>query len=117
MDNIKAVHGTRHDLIEELQAMIDAEPDDYQNDRRWTLFEAKETLEELFEIIGYKYGNEMERVRELWEADREGKVHIGRCLDCKHYEGLAVCEYLGDCGGTNWICGWFEPKEETKQDG
>lgn len=35
-----------------------------------------------------------------------------RCIQCKHYEGLACCKLLGDCGGTNWFCGWGEPKEE-----
>lgn len=55
-----------------------------------------------------------DRLRELVEADREGKCHIGRCVECAHYEGLAVCEFLGDCGGTNWICGWFEPKKAAE---
>lgn len=53
----------------------------------------------------------VDRLRELVEADRDGRCHIGRCVECAHYQGLAVCEYLGDCGGTNWICGWFEAKE------
>lgn len=54
-----------------------------------------------------------ERLSELVQADREGHVHIGRCLECKHYEGLAECEYLGGCGGSDWICGWFEPKKSS----
>lgn len=54
------------------------------------------------------------RLLELVEADRDGKCHIGRCVECLHYEGLAVCEFLGDCGGTNWICGWFEPKKSIE---
>lgn len=56
----------------------------------------------------------LDRLRELVEADRDGRCHIGRCVECAHYEGLAVCEYLGDCGGTNWICGWFEPKKSDE---
>lgn len=69
-------------------------------------------LSQIEDILGDDY--DLDRLRELWKAGQEGKAHIGRCLDCKHYEGLAVCEYLGDCGGTNWICGWFEPKEEKQ---
>lgn len=38
---------------------------------------------------------------------------VVRCINCKHYEGLACCKLIGDCGGTNWFCGWGEPKEET----
>ena len=37
---------------------------------------------------------------------------IVRCINCKYYEGLACCKLIGDCGGTNWFCGWGEPKEE-----
>lgn len=38
--------------------------------------------------------------------------HVVRCINCKYYEGLACCKLIGDCGGTNWFCGWGEPKEE-----
>ena len=61
--------------------------------------------------LGKNY--DLDHLRELVKADREGRVHIGRCLECNHYEGLAECEYLGNCGGTDWICGWFEPKESA----
>ena len=64
------------------------------------------------DILGDDY--DLERLRELVEADREGRCHIGRCVECSHYEGLAVCEFLGDCGGTNWICGWFEPRQAAE---
>ena len=37
---------------------------------------------------------------------------VVRCINCKYYEGLACCKLIGDCGGTNWFCGWGEPKEE-----
>ena len=37
---------------------------------------------------------------------------IGRCKDCMHYNGLAECEFVPECGGTNWFCGWFEPRCE-----
>lgn len=60
-------------------------------------------------ILGGDY--DLDRLRVLVEADRDGRCHIGRCVECAHYEGLAVCEFLGDCGGTDWICGWFEPKK------
>jgi len=39
---------------------------------------------------------------------------VGRCLDCKHYEGLAECEIIGACGGTDWFCGWFRLKRLPK---
>lgn len=64
------------------------------------------------DILGDEY--DMDRLRELVEADRDGRCHIGRCVECAHYEGLAVCEFLGDCGGTNWICGWFEPRKAAE---
>lgn len=64
------------------------------------------------DILGDDY--DLDRLRELVEADREGRCHIGRCVECSHYEGLAVCEFLGDCGGTNWICGWFEPRQAAE---
>lgn len=66
-------------------------------------------LAEIEDILGDDYS--LDRLWELVEADREGRCHIGRCVECEHYEGLAVCEFLGDCGGTNWICGWFEHKK------
>ena len=64
------------------------------------------------DILGDDY--DLDRLRELVEADRDGRCHIGRCVECSHYEGLAVCEFLGDCGGTNWICGWFKPREAAE---
>ena len=33
-----------------------------------------------------------------------------RCKDCKYYEGLAVCELIGDCMGTYGFCGWAESR-------
>lgn len=38
---------------------------------------------------------------------------VVRCINCKNYEGLACCKLIGDCGGTNWFCGWGEPRGET----
>lgn len=64
------------------------------------------------DILGDDY--DLDRLRELVEADRDGRCHIGRFVECAHYEGLAVCEFLGDCGGTDWICGWFEPKKAAE---
>ena len=37
---------------------------------------------------------------------------ISRCEECMHYNGLAECEFVPECGGTNWFCGWFEPRCE-----
>ena len=67
-------------------------------------------LKAIEDILGDDY--DLDRLKEMVAADRDGKLHIGRCLECAHYEGLAVCKYLGECGGTDWICGWFEPKKE-----
>lgn len=73
---------------------------------------AFDRLAAIEDILGNNY--DLDRLRELLEADREGRCHIGRCVECEHYEGLAVCELLGDCGGTDWICGWFEPKKDAE---
>ena len=81
----------------------------YQHDK---LADWLEELKKIKDILRSDY--DLDRLRELVEADREGKCHIGRCVECAHYEGLAVCEFLGDCGGTNWICGWFEPKKSSE---
>lgn len=69
-------------------------------------------LASIEDILGDEY--DLDRLRKLVEADRNGRCHIGRCVECEHYEGLAVCEFLGDCGGTDWICGWFEPKKDAE---
>lgn len=58
--------------------------------------------------------DELPRAAELVRAEKEGKLHIGRCLECKEYEGLAVCSLIGDCGGTNFHCGWFAPRDEAE---
>ena len=68
-------------------------------------------LADIEDILGSEY--DLDHLKQIIEADREGHVHIGRCLECKHYEGLAECEYLGGCGGSDWICGWFEPKKSS----
>lgn len=69
-------------------------------------------IADMEEILGENY--DLDRLRELVEADQEKHCHIGRCVECEHYEGLAVCELLGECGGTDWICGWFEPKKDAE---
>lgn len=35
-----------------------------------------------------------------------------RCKDCKHYQGLAECELIGDCMGTYGFCSWGERSED-----
>ena len=49
------------------------------------------------------------KLKDIPAADVQPVV---RCINCKYYEGLACCKLIGDCGGTNWFCGWGEPKEE-----
>lgn len=75
-------------------------------------------LKDIEDIIANEESEEYDlaRLKELVMADRDGKVWIGRCLECDHYEGLDVCEHLGGYCGTEWICGWFEPKEEATHD-
>lgn len=34
-----------------------------------------------------------------------------RCKDCQYYLGLAECEMIGFCGGTNFYCGWGKRKK------
>ena len=77
----------------------------------WARELGKKGAQYALELLEQEYGVSADRLRELAEADRDGRCHIGRCVECAHYEGLAVCEFLGDCGGTDWICGWFEPKK------
>ncbi len=57
---------------------------------------------------------DLPRAAALLAADQEGRLHIGRCLECKNYEGLAECSLIGDCGGTDFYCGWFEPSAEAE---
>lgn len=57
---------------------------------------------------------EIDHLRELVQAEKDGRLHIGRCIECKQYDGLAVCKLIGDCGGTNFYCGWFESREEAE---
>lgn len=57
---------------------------------------------------------EIDQLCELVQAEKDGRLHIGRCIECKQYDGLAVCKLIGDCGGTNFYCGWFESREEEE---
>lgn len=41
-------------------------------------------------------------------------VDIVKCIECKHYLGLAECELIDDCMGTNGFCAWGEPKGKVK---
>ena len=59
-----------------------------------------------------KENQRADRLEAELEIERT-KHQLGRCLDCRNYEGLAVCKLIGDCGGTNFFCGWFEPKTEA----
>lgn len=50
-------------------------------------------------------------VRELPAAD---VAPVVRCKDCKHYLGLAECEFEGHfSGGTNYFCSYGERKNGT----
>jgi hypothetical protein len=37
-------------------------------------------------------------------------VSVVRCKDCEHYQGLAECEIIGTCMGTNGYCAWGKRK-------
>ena len=55
------------------------------------------------------------------EADRKAipsadVVMVARCKDCKHYKGLAECNILGECMGTNGFCSWGEREEDNEAD-
>lgn len=46
------------------------------------------------------------------EAENERLKSAKRCLNCVYYKGLAECELIGDCGGTDFYCGWFADKSD-----
>lgn len=98
--------------VDRLAAIEDILGDDYDLDRLKVIVNQCMTMrEEASQRFSLTANIPIDRLKELVEADRDGRCHIGRCVECAHYQGLAVCEYIGDCGGTNWICGWFEVKE------
>ena len=80
----------------------------------------KSLLGENGQDLWSKENQRADRLEAELEIERT-KHQLGRCLDCRNYEGLAVCKLIGDCGGTNFFCGWFEPKTEAalrrEQDG
>ena len=47
----------------------------------------------------------------IWKAPAADVVEVTRCKDCKHYIGLAECEFVGHfSGGTNYFCADGERK-------
>ena len=42
---------------------------------------------------------------------RDRDEEIIRCKDCKYYEGLAMCQVIGKCMGTEGYCAWGEWRE------
>ena len=41
---------------------------------------------------------------------------VVRCKDCIHYKGLAECDVIGDCMGTDGYCAWGERRENEKDE-
>ena len=71
------------DVIEDLQELIDLEPDDYLNEKRWTLCTARDYLKDMFDILYAPDGSEritLDRLREICAAERDGRVVV---LPCK----------------------------------
>lgn len=66
------------------------------------------SVEDCYKAINSTCDRHIEEIRNLPATDVQPVV---RCINCKHYEGLACCKLIGDCGGTNWFCGWGEPKK------
>lgn len=71
-------------------------------------------MADLLRLEEYQALGPVEELSALREAREEGRIHNGRCLECKYYEGLAVCSLIGDCGGTDSHCGWFEQSAEAE---
>ena len=47
----------------------------------------------------------------IWAAPAADVVEVTRCKDCKHYIGLAECEFVGHfSGGTDYFCADGERK-------
>lgn len=38
---------------------------------------------------------------------------VVRCKDCIHYKGLAECDVIGECMGTDGYCAWGERREDA----
>ena len=56
--------------------------------------------------LGYQAIDEL-----INEAPTIDAVPVVRCKDCKHYLGLAECEFEGHfSGGTNYFCSYGERK-------
>lgn len=36
---------------------------------------------------------------------------LTRCIDCVHYKGMAECDLIGECGGTDFYCKWADRKD------
>lgn len=65
-------------------------------------------VESNYESLNIQYENAVNANLEKF-ADFENVI---RCKDCKHYQGLAECELIGECGGTDFYCGWAERREK-----
>lgn len=61
--------------------------------------------------------------RACWVDDMLGDVEdfpaadvqkVVRCIECVYYRGLARCEIVNDCGGTNFYCAWGIRKKKQK---
>ena len=67
-------------------------------------------------IDDVQFGNITHKLSQLHEAVRNlpsvDAVEVVRCKDCIHYEGIADCECVLQCGGTMWFCAWGERKSD-----
>lgn len=51
-------------------------------------------------------------LRDLYNIPAADVVEVVRCIDCENYRGLAECQLIGDCGGTDFFCAWGKRKDE-----
>lgn len=75
------------------------------------------SLDKQIEITDIRGGTIKTTVRHILDRNN-ARYHVQpivRCINCKYYEGLACCKLIGDCGGTNWFCGWGEKKPRKQK--
>lgn len=130
--NIESRPWTLQDLLDNLQKMIVEEPDDYCNERRWTLCTARDYLKQYFmqpdeplvmedlTIVGESVdrlaayedtGLDPEEIEQL-KRERDAAIEdcSGYCNSCQFEKGCAKHD-MNDAAPTRWYYGDCEDWE------